>query len=223
MDIGPEITPCPRRQSDHGSRLRRRARSRGGRPRAAVGRDDGRHVVLPPAVQGQLDPRLARHAVRNILKALQQADPAHASGYATNATRYLGRLEQLDLELEQALAPLRGAAMVTYHDAFAYFARHYGLKVVGVIEPVPDIEPSLKHLAFVYRAARANQVQAIFTEPPTPSRLARQIGSDLHLPLAELDTLETGSLTPVAYEESIRSNLRVLLKTIKPDAQRNPS
>ena len=132
-----------------------------------------------------LDPRLARHAVTNILKALQQADPAHASGYATNATRYLGRLEQLDLELEQALAPLRGAAMVTYHDAFAYFARHYGLKVVGVIEPVPDIEPSLKHLAFVYRAARANQVQAIFTEPPTPSRLARQIGSDLHLPLAE--------------------------------------
>src|SRR6266513_2002472 len=41
-----------------------------------------------------LDPRLARHAVRNILKALQQADPAHASGYATNATRYLARLEQ---------------------------------------------------------------------------------------------------------------------------------
>lgn len=166
-----------------------------------------------------LDPRLACHAVTNILRALQQADPAHANGYAANAMRYLARLEQLDAALHRALAPVREASIVTYHDAFAYLARRYGLHVLGVIEPVPDLEPSLKYLAVLYRSIRASHVEAIFTEPPAPARLARQIGSDLHLPLAQLDTLETGPLNPSAYEDAMQDNLRVLARVLQPHAQ----
>ena len=50
-----------------------------------------------------------------------------------------------------------------------------------VIEPAPEVNPSLKYLAALYRSIRANQVQAIFTEPPTAPRLAKQVGCDLRL------------------------------------------
>jgi len=181
----------------------------------------GRELLgAPPNPHVWLDPRLARHAVTNILRALQETDPTHAAGYAANAEVYLARLEHLDAALEQGLATVRGARIVTYHDAFPYFARRYGLKIVGVIEPQPEVEPSLKYLAALYRASRANQATAIFTEPPSPSRLARQIGRDLHLPLAQLDTIEAGPLKPTAYEEGMKNNQLVLVKYLKPDAQR---
>lgn len=174
----------------------------------------------PPNPHIWLDPRLARHGVTNILLALQAADPAHAAGYAANATNYLARLDQLDAALDRELAPVRGSEMVTYHDAFAYFARRYGLKVAGVIEPVPDLAPSLRYLAALYRAVRTNSaVKVIFTEPPAPSRLARQVAGDLRLPLAELDTLETGSLFPATYERAMRHNADILTRYLTPDAQ----
>jgi ABC-type Zn uptake system ZnuABC Zn-binding protein ZnuA len=158
-----------------------------------------------------LDPRLACRASANILSALQKADPANAAGYGSNAAVYVKRLEQLDLELTKSLAPLRGSPLVTFHNAFDYFARRYELKIIGVIEPVPELEPSLKHLAGLYRSIRENGVRAIFTEAGAPSRLARQIARDLGLPLAELETLEIGPMNPAAYEQAIRRNAQVLL------------
>lgn len=159
-----------------------------------------------------LDPSLALHAVTNILLALQKADRANAAGYAANASRYIAKLQKLDLELQQALAPVKDSAVVTYHDAFPYFARRYGLKVVGVIEPVPDIDPSPKYLSALRRVVQKNRVKVILTEPQSASKLARQIGRDLKVPVAPLDTLETGLLKPEAYEDGMRTNLRVLLQ-----------
>src|SRR6185295_579934 len=47
-----------------------------------------------------LDPRMAAHAVTNILRSLQMADPTQAEGYESNAQRYLVRLRTLDAEME---------------------------------------------------------------------------------------------------------------------------
>ncbi len=166
-----------------------------------------------------LDPRLACNAVTNILRALQHADPSRALQFGINARRYLDRLEKLDAVLAQALSQVKGASIVTYHDAFPYFARRYGLSIIGVIEPVPEVEPSLKYLAALYRSIRNNHVQAIFTEPPAPSRLARQIGGDLRLPLVQLDTLESGPLNRTAYEEVMATNALVLVRQLKAHAE----
>jgi ABC-type Zn uptake system ZnuABC Zn-binding protein ZnuA len=99
---------------------------------------------------------------------------------------------------------------VTYHDAFAYFARRYGLAVVGVIETVPDVEPTPGHLRELRETVRRRQVKAIFTEPHHAGRLARQLGEDLNIPVGTLDTLESGPLQADAYEAGMRRNLRVL-------------
>jgi len=159
-----------------------------------------------------LDPTLAAHAVTNILLALSRADPSHASAYELNARNYLARLQALDSEIATALAPIQNRSIVTYHDAFPYFARRYGLDVVGVIEEIPEVNPSPRYLSELGRRIRTNDVRVIFTEAGPPSKLAKQIADDLHTALAPLDTLETGRLAPGAYEEGMRSHLRILLR-----------
>lgn len=162
-----------------------------------------------------LDPRLAAHAVTNILLALQRADPKNAAAYAANAAQSVQRLHQLDEEIGLALGPYHGSRIVTYHHAFPYFTRRYGLDLVGVIEEVPDVEPSPKYLAALLKVMREKDVKVIFTEPQFSSKLAARISRDAKIPVTELDTLETGPLKPTAYEEGLRRNLNTLLKHLK--------
>ena len=159
-----------------------------------------------------LDPTLAAHAVTNILSALQKADPKNAAAYAANAARYVERLHALDRDLAAALAPAKGRRIVTYHHAFPYFTRRYGLELIGAIEEVPDVEPSPKYLTALQKVIREKDVKIIFTEPQFSPKIAQRIAKDTGVPLAELDTLETGPLKPTAYEEGLRRNLSTVQK-----------
>lgn len=158
-----------------------------------------------------LDPTLAAHAVTNILAALKKADPKNATAYVANANRFIERLRYLDRDLAAALAPTTGSRIVTYHNAFPYFADRYKLSLVGVIEEVPDISPSPKYLAALQKVIRDKNVKIIFTEPQFSPKLAQRISKDTGVPLAELDTIETGPLKPTAYEEGLRRNLETLV------------
>ncbi|MDB6016402.1 MAG: Periplasmic solute binding protein [Pedosphaera sp.] len=162
-----------------------------------------------------LDPHLAAHAVTNILNALQKADPTNAAGYERNARQYLARLEKLDGELRAGLAPFKGKPVITLHDAFPYFARRYDLRIVGVVEKVPEVEPSLRYVGELGKVIRSEKVKAIFSERQSSPKLAEQMARDYHLAVAQLDTLETGEFKPDAYEEGMRNNLRALEEALK--------
>ncbi|MBC8003239.1 MAG: zinc ABC transporter substrate-binding protein [Opitutaceae bacterium] len=162
-----------------------------------------------------LNPRLAMHAVTNILQAFQKADPGNAPRYAENARQYLERLSTLDSELDTALKPLRQKAFVVFHDAFPYFTSRYQLRMVGVIEEVPDVEPTLKYLSNLTKTIRKNGVKVIFAEPQFPVPLAKRIASDTGVRLSELDPLETGRFEPTAYEDGLRQILKTLVNELK--------
>lgn len=162
-----------------------------------------------------LDPMLAAHAASNILHALQKADPANAAAYAKNSRKLVERLHQLDREIAEKLVPVKTTPFVTYHNAFPYFVRRYGLNLVGVVEQVPEVTPSPREMRRLLQTIRDKEAKALFTEPGEPSRLARQIAKDTGIQTAELDPLETGQTSPNAYEEGMRRNLETLLKTLK--------
>lgn len=162
-----------------------------------------------------LDPHLYRRMVTNFLAAIQTVDPSNASAYASNATVYLARLERLDLELQSGLAPLTNSPIVTYHDAFPYLARRYGLRVVGVVEETPNVSPTPRHLSELRNVIEKERVKVLFTEPQHPDKLARRLAEDLKLRVLPLDTLETGEFTPSAYEDGMRKNLQSLRESLK--------
>jgi zinc transport system substrate-binding protein len=162
-----------------------------------------------------LDPVLAMSCVSNIARALIEVDPGHQEAYSRNTSNYLARLKALNEEFRAGLEPCQGAKIVTFHDSFPYLMRRYGIEVVAVIEEVPDVSPSPQYLSRLYKTVRETKPKAIFTDAQFSPRLARQIGADLKVPVAGLNTLETGPLKPQSYEEIMRNNLRVLQQALK--------
>lgn len=159
-----------------------------------------------------LDPVFASFAVTNILHILQQAAPAQADSFGTNASAYLCRLRQLDVDFSTFRKPLQAPSLVTVHPAFSYLCRRYQLTLVGSLETVPGVEPSPKQLSRLIQEIRSRHVTTLFTEPNSTSRLAKQLAVDLNLTTADLDTLEMGVWSANAYEEGMRCNLRTLAR-----------
>ncbi len=156
-----------------------------------------------------LDVANAEHYVEEIRDALVEIDPEGAQEYRANAREYLGRLEKLDgyVEEQTATIPEDRRKLVTFHDAFPYFAEAYGFEMVGVVLQNPEAEPSSREVAEVVRTVEEERVPAVFTEPQFSSGLADTIAQEADVEVYELytDTLvedEAGN----TYEAMMRTN-----------------
>jgi ABC-type Zn uptake system ZnuABC Zn-binding protein ZnuA/ABC-type Mn2+/Zn2+ transport system permease subunit len=131
------------------------------------------------------DPRNAEAAVRAIERRLAAADPTHGREFEANARAYLARLQRLDRHLARCFAavPPPRRKLVTDHDAFGYFARRYGIDVVGAIIPsqTTQAQPSARDLSELVRTIEAQRVTAIFPEsslsPKVAEAIAHQTGA----------------------------------------------
>jgi ABC-type Zn uptake system ZnuABC Zn-binding protein ZnuA len=128
-----------------------------------------------------LDPSLvAGHYVPAIAAALTRLDPDGAATYAANAADYTTELETLDAANKTALAaiPEANRKLVTFHDAFPYFAAHYGFELIGVILPNVGQEPSASQLAALVSKVRSAGVTAVFAEAQFNPELAQTLAEE---------------------------------------------
>jgi ABC-type Zn uptake system ZnuABC Zn-binding protein ZnuA len=127
-----------------------------------------------------MDVRYAEGYVDRIATALAVADPANAAAYAANATAYRARLAALDADIRARIEalPAENRRVVMFHDAFPYFARAYGITIVGVAIAAPGQDPSAGYTAELVRAIREAGVRAIFSEAQFPTRLVDQLAAE---------------------------------------------
>ncbi len=147
-----------------------------------------------------MDPQLAKHYVDTIQIALSQLDPAHAAEYVANAHAYDAKLDALTTSIATQIAtiPQQQRLMIVYHDAWPYYARQFGLQIVGAIVPGPGQEPNPGDLARLVALARTRNVRAIFAEPEYSAKLAHSIASDAHI-----------AIVSNLYDDSIGTDPRV--------------
>ena len=155
----------------------------------------------------------------NIAKGLAGANPANAAAYEKNAARYVTRLEALRHEMHSSLDGLKQRDIITFHEAFPYFAGEFNLKIVGVIEREPGSEPSAGELAKTIKTVRKSNVKALFAEPQYPAKSAEIIERETGVPVSILDPAVTGPRTPAkardSYIQTMESNLKVLKKALR--------
>ena len=163
-----------------------------------------------------LDPELAVVQVQRIADGMAAADAANAAAYQANAAAYIARLRALDAELTAQLAPLAGSPIVTFHEAFTYFADAYGLEVAGVIAGDSGEEPSTRQIAQVCDVVKALNVKALFVEPQYPTRAAETIARETGASIFALDPVVSGDGSPESYENQMRENARVLTEALAP-------
>jgi zinc transport system substrate-binding protein len=161
-----------------------------------------------------LDPIIAQGIVTKIEKAFIQADPHNSDFYKQNASAYREKLALLDKELSGKAAQFRIREYVTFHPAWNYFSRRYGLKVAGVIEESPGKEPGPRHIEKIIREIKRIGSRVVFVEPQFNKKIAEVIAREGGASIAYLDPIggEKGRET---YIDMMRYNVSVMERAMK--------
>jgi ABC-type Zn uptake system ZnuABC Zn-binding protein ZnuA len=164
------------------------------------------------------DPRNAIAAVAALRDALIEADPGGADAYRRSAEAYTERLRRLDRAVAACIdkVPAADRTLVTTHDALGYYARRYGIRVVGAVIPSRSTaaQPSAGEISELVDTIRRERVKAIFAEssvkPDVEEAIARESGARIGKPLWA-DTLGPKGSDGATYVDSIASNTAALV------------
>lgn len=163
-----------------------------------------------------LDPLLAKQMVDRIASALTNADPAHRKYYRERSERYKKELQELHLLIANAVQNFRTRDYVTFHSAWNYFSRRYGLNISGVIEESPGKEPGPKHIAKIIREVRKSRAKIIFAEPQFNPKAAELIARESGAVILFLDPLGSPFIKGRdSYISLMLYNLSMLEKAMK--------
>lgn len=178
------------------------------------GHDDHAHSGLDP--HAWLDPANGRVWLGVIAAELGRIDPANAATYQANAEAAQARITALDGELSAMLGPVRDRPFVVEHDAYGYFAGHYGLSVKGSVRLGDATEPGAAHLADLRRGLEG--VVCVFPEAGHDPKSAALLieGTDVRLGGAldpEGSMIDPG---PDAYETLLRALAGTLADCLAP-------
>ncbi len=187
-------------------------------PSAASGSDEVQADTAASAPEG-VDPHVwldvsnARLMVGVIADELAQVDPGNAADYRTRAASYDSRLAELDREIGTALSDLPNKRFVSFHSAFLYYARAYGLEQAAVIAESPGKEPPPQYLASLVKTVRELGVRAVFSEPQFSPRAAEALAREAGVEVFQVDP-EGSSLSPAMYEELMRDNTQTFVEAL---------
>jgi zinc/manganese transport system substrate-binding protein len=133
-----------------------------------------------------IPPENARAIARLLAKRLAALDAAGAGAYDAGLAAFEKRLDAKTKEWDKAAAPLKGAAVVSYHKSWSYVASWLGLREVGYIEPKPGIPPTANHTAQLVSLMRSSNVRFVIVESFYPTSLARFVADNGHARLVGL-------------------------------------
>lgn len=122
-----------------------------------------------------LDPGNAQVWLGLIAADLGKLDPENAATYVANAAAASEQIAALDAEVKALLAPVQGKPIVTFHDAFGYFASHYGLTLAGSIALGDAASPGAARLSELRATLEAGEVLCIFPEVQHDPSLVAQM------------------------------------------------
>lgn len=127
------------------------------------------------------DPANVEAAVGEIERRLTQTYPEDAARFRRNAAAYIAKVKALDARIITCMrsVPAGRRKLVTDHDAFGYFAKRYGIDVIGAIIPsqTTQAQPSAKDVSDLSALIEKEGVQAIFPESSLSPKLAEAIAA----------------------------------------------
>jgi zinc/manganese transport system substrate-binding protein len=127
------------------------------------------------------DPENGRVIARSIAARLTQLDPAGGPTYSRNLAAFEARLTAKEKEWDAKMAPFAGTRVVTFHESWPNFAKHWKLAIVGTVEPKPGIPPTPSHTLEIVNLIQAQKVPVILVEPyfdlKTPNYIGQKTGA----------------------------------------------
>lgn len=156
-----------------------------------------------------LDPVLVKEVIAPLITSrLKTIDPEGAIHYDKTLGEYQEKLERLHREIITTVDGFSRKEFISYHSAWKYFARRYGLEEIAAVEPFPGQEPSARWLAQLVRLAEEYRIDVLFAEPQLSSKAAQVIAGEIKGRVLILDPLGGAGIEGrECYIDLIRSNL----------------
>ncbi len=185
------------------------------RPTGAVNRSMGDvHPMGNPHYW--LDPANAVRMAIEIEQKLSEMRPPDASYFAQRLNDFKVRINEANKRWMTEMAPLHGAKVVTYHNSWPNFARHFGLNVVGYVEPKPGVPPSPSHSLELINLMKSQGVKVIAMEPyfdtKTPASIGEHAGGQVIILYPSVGGAKTGTDN---YIQLMDTNIATLTKALK--------
>jgi zinc/manganese transport system substrate-binding protein len=176
--------------------------------------DDGKGVETDP--HAWQNPDNVVLYVRNIAAGLAKLDPEGAASYQANSEAYVQQLQTLDswAKAQFASLPKEKRKVITSHDAFGYFAAHYGLRFLAPQGISTDAEPSAKQVARLIQQIQREKIRAVFLENMGNPKLLEQISKDAGATVGAslyADALSLPGQSGATYLQMARANVSALL------------
>ena len=153
----------------------------------------------------------------NLAKAMEAQFPDRQEKIEDNRKALQARLLALDQELREGLSGLPRKEIITFHEAFPYFARAYGLDIVAVVNREPGETLTPAQLAQLAEAIVALDAPPLFVEPQYEDLSARTLAAETGAAIYTLDPVVTGpeeDVPPDYYETVMRRNMETLREAL---------
>lgn len=174
--------------------------------------DDPDHGPIDPHYW--MNPMNGAIIAHTIAEALGTIDPTHKIEYVARAEGIRKQIEAKDIEWQRAVRGLSRKEIITFHDAFYYFADHFNFDVVATFEPSPGKEPSPQYLRSIVQTVREHQLTHVFVEPQLPQASLRAFAEDYGLTVGVLD--DTGGVAGREdYISLIDYNVQTLVQSLQ--------
>lgn len=150
----------------------------------------------------------------NITEGLIESDPGNEEKYKQNCEEYILKLKNLKNDITLKLKDVRGKSIITFHEAFPYFANEFGLNIPDVINHDPENEPSAKQISKTINIMKENNINSLFIEPQYKSTAAETISKETGAKIYTLDPAVTGENSKDAYIEIMTKNAETLKEAL---------
>lgn len=130
-----------------------------------------------------LNPDNGRRVARGIANKLAELDPGDRTYFDQRFQDFDKRLTAAEKTWDAEMQPYRGRKVVTYHRSWPNFAKHFGLDVVGYVEPRPGIPPTPAHTLELIQMMKRENIKVMLIEPyfdlKTPNSIGRETGAQV--------------------------------------------
>jgi ABC-type Zn uptake system ZnuABC Zn-binding protein ZnuA len=170
------------------------------------------------------DPILALKYAEVVRDTMSERDPDNANYYSENYDKFAGRIADLDAAIVAIIAtvPPGNRRLLTYHDSWAYFARRYGMTVIGAMRPSNFSEPSAREVADLIQQIESEGIPAVFGSEVFDSDVMETIAAESGA--AYVDELSDDDLPGApgdprhSYLGLVVNNLEIMVPALGGDA-----
>jgi ABC-type Zn uptake system ZnuABC Zn-binding protein ZnuA len=155
----------------------------------------------------------AKAIAKNIAFEFKRIDPDNAGHFNANLSEFEKEADAADKEIRNILMPYAGRSLITFHNAWSYFADAYGLRVSASFEQAPGKEPSPAHIRALSEIIKREGTKVIFSEPALSDASIKSLVSDLGLELYILYP-EDGSSPSASYIDTMVENARIIARAL---------